>query len=753
MINFETIQQIHTALETYLELPPLFEAILALFPELGSDFGSIILQEEKETLHFQSTIPGQEGLSGPSGRRYADRLVKEGLVGKVLKQGKPEIVANLAQDPRDYHADYLIESCRGAILIPIQLKKAQGQGVIIFGSKRTNAYAQNDLLRFETVTWQFCQSIESTLLFRTQAENSRQLALINEVSQAATSILNVGVMLATVTQAVQRSFGFHRVSIYRYMPANNMIRLDAYTGNDGRTFRPEKSLARNEGLIFEAIKQQCSLAVDDLRQSRYYQADQTDTNVKSMVAIPIKLGIKPIAILSLESNRLDTFEPRLVSALEVLTDQLAIAIENARLYDDLRSKINELISLNNISQAVSSSLDLHQTLTLVTEHVIKTLNVEATSVVLRDDPTNEIWFAAASGAGSTQVLGLRIPLGVGIAGWVSEQGEPIIVPDVQADKRFLAEVDKQSGFTTKSILCVPLKTKGRLIGAIEAINKRDDSQFTIQDLTLVSNLTAPAATAIENAQLYEDLAHNIKELEDTQAKLIQSAKLNAIGELAAGMAHEINNPLTSIIGLSKMMMDDFLPNSEEAEDLDIIHSEAQRASRIVKGLLDFSRVEEPIRTLTNLNQILQEAALLVLTESVRHKITLIEAFSQIPDVFVDANQIKQVLINILNNAVHVMPDGGQVTITSKAMSVDAVDNQPNYVKLSIEDTGGGIDPMHQDKIFDPFFTTKDVGQGTGLGLSVSYGIIESHNGQIQVQNKWGEGAIFHIILPILNVEM
>ena len=742
-MNLDSLRNIHTYLERHHDLSTLFEAVVELAADMGADIGLLLLQEDNGLLHFRSTALESKNIAVQPDRRYARQLITTGLIGQVLRRGKAEVVDDFATDPRSDCPNDLLDYCHGAILLPLQLLKAQARGVILLGSKRVGHFLRVDLPYFEMAAVLISQHLENALLYRAQAEHSAQLSLINEVSRAATSILNVGVMLATVTQAIQRSFGFDRVSIYRLNPADNYLQLEAYTGSDGRTYRPETSTAIRTGAIAQAIEYRQTIVINDVSLDQRYSPQHDEDDVKAKLIIPLKLGVKTIGIIDLQSKQVDAFLPHLVSALETMTDQLAVAIENARLYDEVCDKVNELLSLNHISQAVTSSLDLTQTLTLVTEHVTNMLNVAATSVALREDSAGELVFAAASGEGAKEILGMRIPLGKGVAGWVAETGEPLIVPNVRADPRFLPDVDKKSGFVTQSILCVPMVAKGRLIGAIEAMNKLDGNEFTIQDLNLLADLTAPAATAIENAQLYHDLAQNMSRLEDTQAQLIQSAKLSAIGELASGVAHEINNPLTSIIGLAAVLGDQFEPDSEEGEDLSIIRSEAERAKNIVQSLLDFARIGNPVQSSANLNQVLESAIFLALPDHIRHKIKLKKHLIDIPAIYVDENQMKQVFINILNNAVYAMPDGGQLTVTSRSM----LDRQ-NAVCLSIADTGCGIAPEHLDKIFDPFFTTKEVGQGTGLGLSVSYGIIERHHGCIEVETELGFGTTFHVILPV-----
>jgi signal transduction histidine kinase len=323
----------------------------------------------------------------------------------------------------------------------------------------------------------------------------------------------------------------------------------------------------------------------------------------------------------------------------------------------------------------------------------------------------------------------------------------VLVPDASKDHRFFSDFDRESGFVTRSILCVPLQTKGQTIGAIEALNKRSGT-FDQEDLRLLASLAAPAATAIENARLYEELRRGMHRLEETQTQLVQSARLAAVGELAAGVAHEINNPLTSIIGFTRLLLEDVSPDNQMRHDLETIDREAARARQIVRTLLDFARTDEPVLAPVDLNVLIEEAVILVCTRSVRSKVSLVKDLTSLPPVMLDANQIKQVLVNLLNNAVQAMPDGGRLAVTTQLVERE-IDGVPRrMVAVSVSDSGVGIPPENQERIFDPFFTTKEVGQGTGLGLSVSYSIVEKHNGKIEVESVPGVGSTFVVLLPL-----
>jgi signal transduction histidine kinase len=741
-------------LSVHLDLDDLLERILALCSHLNAQYSSVLLQETGNGLYYRSTFPGHEELTGASGIRLGQRLLDNGLEGWVMRHQKAVVIKNTQADIRWYKYSYLPDQPCAVAALPIQLERVAASGFFMLGHSRRGHFSEAELPLLTAVVTQISSALENALLFRNQAQRSVQLALINEATQAATSILNLEVMLRTVVQAIQRSFALHSVGVYLYHADNNQLELKAQAVSNRQgnimavSLTPDTTVATDHGLLGWAFsRRKTALANDVLRDSRLEVPEPTE--IRAELCVPIIIGAKILGVLDLQNTQFESFSAYHVNALETLADQLAIAIENARLYDAFNQRVQELKTLNQIGQAVTSTLNLQETLTLITDQTISLMKVAAASVALIDEEANDVWFAAASGEGATAVIGVRIARGQGIAGWVAESGEAVIVPDVYTDDRFFPDIDRSSGFTTQSLMCVPLQTKGHVIGAIEVMNK-ENTPFNQDDLALLQAMATPAATAIENARLYEEKTETIKRLAQTQNQLIQSAKLAAVGELAAGVAHEINNPLTTIMGLSSLLLDSSSHNcldDETREDLGIMQTEAQRARNIVRSLLNFARTDTPNRQPTDFNQLVEEAIFLVFTKGVSSWVTLKKRLTPLPEVNLDPNQTKQVLVNLLNNAIQAMQEGQKPAVLTIITHLQT-QRENSAIVLSVSDTGQGIDPIYLDKIFDPFFTTKEVGQGTGLGLSISYGIVERHSGTIQVESTPNQGSTFVVTLPV-----
>lgn len=286
-----------------------------------------------------------------------------------------------------------------------------------------------------------------------------------------------------------------------------------------------------------------------------------------------------------------------------------------------------------------------------------------------------------------------------------------------------------------------------LHNAAEAVGRGDFShRLNIQSKDEFGELGHAFNQMTENIELSQSkLKQTVETLKTTQAQLIQSEKLSAVGEFVAGVAHELNNPLAAVMGFSEMLRNtDASP--ERQRHLDLVHKSAQRCQKIVQSLLSFARRSAPERKPVNVNRLIEEVLEMVAYPLRTSNVKVITHFAQrLPVVLADGHQIQQVILNIVNNARQAIEShhgSGRITLTTKS---DA-----RFVKIIIHDNGPGISPENLQRIFDPFFTTKEVGKGTGLGLSLCYGMIREHGGNIIPASRPGEGATFTIELPIAD---
>jgi two-component system NtrC family sensor kinase len=241
-----------------------------------------------------------------------------------------------------------------------------------------------------------------------------------------------------------------------------------------------------------------------------------------------------------------------------------------------------------------------------------------------------------------------------------------------------------------------------------------------------------------------------QKLSEAQRQIYQSQKLAAVGQLAAGVAHEINNPLTGVLSYGSFLLKRAEDRPEFKEDLEVIVRETKRCREIVKGLLDFARQSPPEKHACNLAEIVERAVRIVQTQLAAHHVEVRQdLLPDLPEIHADANQLQQVIVNLLLNANDAIGDGGgRIGVTTGVVPpAEAGQTRASAIELCVSDTGCGISAANLQRVFDPFFSTKGP-KGTGLGLAIAWGIIEKHNGRIEVDSTVGKGTTFRILLPI-----
>ena len=414
----------------------------------------------------------------------------------------------------------------------------------------------------------------------------------------------------------------------------------------------------------------------------------------------------------------------------------------------LERRVKELSILYSIGKSVTTLLDQEKVLNRIVEAAVYVTGAEEGTLMLVDKDSGELYMRAARGLGEKYARGFRLRVEDSIAGQVVKTGQPFLESgDAQRLK-------VKTGYLVKSLMYVPLKAGQEVIGVLSVDNKVSNTPFTESDVYLLSALADYASIAIVNARLYtevksfsEELEQKVvertKELQEAQEQLIQSEKLASIGQLAAGVAHELNNPISVMLGFSQAILRKLPEDDPLRKPLATIEREGLRCKGIIQNLLDFARRSKPSLQPTNVNEVLEAACALIEHQISLDNVVVTKGYDpHLPQVLADANQLQQVFVNIIINARDAMPRGGTLRLITRSLG--------DEVHIIFSDTGIGIPPENIKRIFDPFFTTKEVGQGTGLGLSVSYGIVEQHGGTIEVKSEVGVGTTFIVKLPVMQ---
>jgi signal transduction histidine kinase len=338
----------------------------------------------------------------------------------------------------------------------------------------------------------------------------------------------------------------------------------------------------------------------------------------------------------------------------------------------------------------------------------------------------------------------RIP--VDLAAWLALSGRPLVVEETTFYGDALTSLKSAIAALERArvTLLLPLITESRLAAVLCVGEKLSGEIYEGDEIELLETLLKEAGIALQNARLYADLERQLDELRRTQDQLTQSAKLAAIGELAAGIAHEVNNPLTIIIGHAQLLR----RRAELAAvhpAIETIEAQAGRAANMVRGMLDFSRRRPRNLQNVSLRDVIERALTLV-TDKLHGRgietATILDASD--PAVFGDRDELTQVFINLVSNAADAMPNGGRLLVCTDVQRRDDV----TYVSAQVADTGIGIAAAQRDQIFESFFTTKPEGKGTGLGLTITRDIVKNHEGTIEVDSAVGKGTTMIVNLPL-----
>ena len=423
----------------------------------------------------------------------------------------------------------------------------------------------------------------------------------------------------------------------------------------------------------------------------------------------------------------------------------------------LEDLVFKLGTLNDMVEMAARIPKIEDLLAHVLDRTMRAVSATIGSIMLLDRERQVLRVAVGRGLGDDphSRLHVEVKVGEGIAGRVVQLGEAVLVEDIEKDPRFTRANDPKYG--GGSFICMPLRVGDRIVGVVNLAKKESapgapPQSFAQTDLQFLNALMTYTAYAVDNARLFEEAREAAQRLEEVvedqklrltlaQQQMLQAAKLSALGELVAGVAHELNNPLTVLMGTADLIEAN-APDPIQRH-VRLMKEAIDAAQYVVKGLLTFGRQMPLEKTRVDLAELTEKVLALTFGElhvagvKVRKDVA-----AGLPAVWADANQLQQVLVNLITNAKQAMADlEGERRLT---LSVQPTDG--GRVRIEVQDTGPGIPVETLSKVFDPFVTTK--ADGTGLGLSISYGIIREHGGTLTAESAPGHGAAFTIELPV-----
>ena len=399
--------------------------------------------------------------------------------------------------------------------------------------------------------------------------------------------------------------------------------------------------------------------------------------------------------------------------------------------------------LHTLAETVSRTLDVDDVLRTALEALTGVTGHEISSLHLLSEDGRFLHLKGERGmSAELRAVNQVLPVGEGLIGRVAATGQSLQLDMTYKNPHLLpkakATVQREQ---IRGFVCVPIHSRGRVLGTL-SLGRKTLDRFEEAEVALLEAAADQIGIALDNARLYSETRRQLEELKLAQAQLIRAEKLSAVGELASGVAHEINNPLTTILGQAHLLLSHPDVTAYVQERLGIVANEATRAARIVQNLLLFARHYTPERRAVSLQDQARRVLELKGYQLSQDNIRVVTEFVGCPDVRADDNQLQQVLLNLVQNAHQAMAKHPRPRVLTVRVWPER-----DTACIEVRDTGPGIPADVLPKIFDPFFTTKPPGEGSGLGLSVSYGIVAELGGRLRAENHPAGGASFVVELP------
>jgi signal transduction histidine kinase len=617
--------------------------------------------------------------------------------------------------------------------------RGKPQGIIVVGSSARHAFNDQDEDLLTIITHHVVTIIENLKLHQETREFARGLDLIH---QLVGHIVNLNNPVQIARETARLMVDYFDYDIVMVLLADELGEQLINAGVAGRLadqFPQGKRFDVREGILGHVYQSGQGYLSNDLMEEPHYIPDLGHKDGLE-ICLPLKDGDKVFGVMQLERGAIDSFYISELALLESLIGILSSVLANAFRYSELQVKIQQLQAARETALDISIDLDLETLFKRIIRRIKDLTKAEGAALGLVNPEARTVQMVVHDIPWYKDPLP-NVPFGTGVVGRVAETGRPIIIRNYQ---EWNGRIERM-GLDFASTVGIPLIIKDQVMGVLLVTDDRPEKTFRDEDIALMQLLAPQMALLIRNAQLYLELAKSLEIQHATEKRLMQSAKLAALGELAAGVAHEINNPLTSISGFVELALEELPDDLSQKAELRLVLNEAHRARGVVRRLLDFARQTENVRVLADINDLVQEVSVLIAHLAHSQRVDIIEVLAQdVQFVYVDPGQIKQVILNLAQNGIQAMPSGGTLTLQTGEAQRDG----HRWAVITVIDTGEGIPGEHLDRIFEPFFTTRPVGQGTGLGLSVSYGLVTEHGGFIDVNSNPGLGSRISVWLPI-----
>ena len=728
-------------LASEVNLDALLERIAARVRALmNTDAGLLLLLQGNELV-----VGGADGLEAEL-RALHGLTLAERLGQSVVRERRPIMRRDLGTDSRSGTQGY-----RAIVVVPLAVQD-RILGVLEVLHHTPRDFGPEDVEFLEGLATQAALAIDNArLLAQTQAR-LRESETLLELGQSVIPALDLAERMRLLARGASRAFGADTVGAYladdagtRLLPVAGYHVPAALRDDLIRFAMP----ITGQPILEDAWEWRVPITSLDVSSDPRVSADlRRRFPARSLVFAPITVEDRPIGALFLvwwqRQRVLSADELRLLGAI---CRHAALFMENARLYTEATGRAQEAQELARQARTLTENLDAAEVGRRTADSALQMLGGTVATVRLLQ-PDGMLALVATSGDSQwVMPRPIRLDPAEGLIGRAAVGRQAVFSTDVVNEAGYSDTMPRRRvEHGSFAMLAVPLQAKGVVIGVL-AIGDRAGRVFKEREVSLLTAFGDQAAIALENSRLYGDLREALRRAEESHQRVVHGERLRALGELAGGVAHDFNNVLAIIVGRVEALLAE-TDNPEHQRHLDIILKVASDAGLTVQRIQGFARkrLARPSESL-DLNEVVDEVVEVTRSRwkdaaqarGVRYE--MVVEHGEIPKIAGEAAELREALTNILFNALDAMPSGGTVSLTTRRTG----DN----VFCAVRDTGIGMPDAARRRVFDPFFTTKGE-RGTGLGLSVVYGIVTRHGGDIEVESRLGRGTTFTIRLPIRN---
>jgi GAF domain-containing protein/anti-sigma regulatory factor (Ser/Thr protein kinase) len=729
------------------ELQPVLDVIVTTAAKLCEGFDATILLRDADKLRVGAHHGGiaLDFESMGLGRGW--------ITGRAVLDRQPVHVHDLASARDQFpqgHDLHLRHGHRTGLAVPL-LRDDQAIGAFMIRRMDVRPFSQKQILLLQTFADQAVIAIENTRLFEAERSSKRELEESLEYQTATSEVLSVisrspsqlEPVLDRILTTVARLCHAEHATAFRLEDGHCVLTA---TNQHDPAFA--KYLADHPVLVDatsatgRAIEQRCAIHVPDILADPTYKSVLGQVaNTRTLLAVPLLRDGTPIGVLTMGRTRAEPFSDKQIELVETFADQAVIAIENTRLFEEVKARNRDLTALGEVGRAVSSTLDLNVVLKTIVERAVELSGTDAGSIFYYRPESGRFELGETVGL-DAEVVGRLRKLDIAAEqsglGQAIARRQPLQVPNVmERPSNALRDAALAAGLN--AALIVPLLGGEGAIGAL-VLQRRPTGEFPVPVISLMQSFADQSAIALENARLFQEIARKSRELEIASQHKSQ---------FVANMSHELRTPLAAILGYTELMQEGFYepPGPKSLDALTRIRSNGKHLLGLINTVLDVAKIESGQFTLNMAEYAIESVVETVrsATESLAQNKRLAfktEIARPLPIGLGDEQRLTQVLLNLVGNAIK-FTDAGEVRVTAKAVN--------RHFAISVADTGPGIPDEERTRIFEQFHqidnsSTRAKG-GTGLGLAIAKQIVEMHGGRIWVESTVGKGSTFQMELP------